>query len=55
MATIDIRGLTKRFGQVWTDTVFFGGLAGYALAFLMQPTPVPPPALSTSTAGAHPR
>jgi hypothetical protein len=33
-----------RFGwpaELWTGTVFFGGLAGYALAFLMQPTPVP--------------
>jgi hypothetical protein len=27
--------------ELWTGTVFFGGLAGYALAFLMQPTPVP--------------
>jgi hypothetical protein len=49
-----------RFGlgwpaELWTGTIFFGGLAGYALAFLMQPTPVPRPALSTSTAGAHPR
>jgi hypothetical protein len=26
--------------ELWTGTVFFGGLAGYALAFLMQPTPV---------------
>jgi hypothetical protein len=49
-----------RFGlgwpaELWTGTVFFGGMAGYALAFLMQPTPVPRPELSTSTAGAHPR
>jgi hypothetical protein len=34
-----------RFGlgwpaELWTGTIFFGGLAGYALAFLMQPTPV---------------
>jgi hypothetical protein len=27
--------------ELWTGTVFFGGLAGYALAVLMQPTPVP--------------
>ena len=27
--------------ELWTGTIFFGGLAGYALAFLMQPTPVP--------------
>jgi hypothetical protein len=27
--------------ELWTGTVFFGGLAGYALAFLMQPAPVP--------------
>ena len=26
--------------ELWTGTVFFGGLAGYALAFLMQPPPV---------------
>jgi hypothetical protein len=26
--------------ELWTGTVFFGGLAGYVLAFLMQPTPV---------------
>jgi len=26
--------------ELWTGTVFFGGLAGYALAVLMQPTPV---------------
>jgi hypothetical protein len=49
-----------RFGlgwpaELWTGTVVFGGLAGYALAFLMQPTPVPRPALSPSTAGVHPR
>jgi hypothetical protein len=35
-----------RFGlgwpaELWMGTVFFGGLAGYVLAFLMQPTPVP--------------
>jgi hypothetical protein len=41
--------------ELWTGTVFFAGLAGYALAFLMQPTPIPRPDLSTSTAGAHPR
>jgi hypothetical protein len=27
--------------ELWTGTIFFGGLAGYALGFLMQPTPVP--------------
>jgi hypothetical protein len=27
--------------ELWTGTVFFGGLAGYTLAVLMQPTPVP--------------
>jgi hypothetical protein len=27
--------------ELWTGTLLFGGLAGYALAFLMQPTPVP--------------
>jgi hypothetical protein len=27
--------------ELWTGTIFFGGLAGYALAFLMQPAPVP--------------
>jgi len=26
--------------ELWTGTVFLGGLAGYALAVLMQPTPV---------------
>ena len=41
--------------ELWTGTIFFGGLAGYALAYLMQPAPVPRPELSTSTAGAHPR
>jgi hypothetical protein len=41
--------------ELWTGTVFFGGLAGYTLAYLMQPPPVPAPDLSTSTAGAHPR
>jgi hypothetical protein len=35
--------------ELWTGTIFFGGLAGYALAFLMQPTPGPAPELSTST------
>ena len=35
-----------RFGlgwpaELWTGTVFFGGLAGYVLAYLMQPPPVP--------------
>jgi hypothetical protein len=33
----------SRFGwpaELWTGTIFFGGLAGYALAFLMQPEPV---------------
>jgi hypothetical protein len=27
--------------ELWTGTLLFGGLAGYALAYLMQPTPVP--------------
>jgi hypothetical protein len=27
--------------ELWTGTIFFGGLGGYALAFLMQPAPVP--------------
>jgi hypothetical protein len=27
--------------ELWTGTLFFGGLAGYALAYLMQPPPVP--------------
>jgi hypothetical protein len=35
--------------ELWTGTILFGGLAGYALAFLMQPTPGPAPELSTST------
>jgi hypothetical protein len=35
--------------ELWTGTIFFAGLAGYALAFLMQPTPGPAPELSTST------
>ena len=26
--------------ELWTGTIFFSGLAGYALAFLMQPAPV---------------
>jgi hypothetical protein len=32
--------------ELWTGTIFFGGLAGYALAFLMQPPPVPAPDLT---------
>jgi hypothetical protein len=27
--------------ELWTGTIFFGGLAGYTLAYLMQPAPVP--------------
>jgi hypothetical protein len=27
--------------ELWTGTLLFGGLAGYALAYLMQPPPVP--------------
>jgi hypothetical protein len=41
--------------ELWTGTIFFGGLAGYALAYLMQPTSGLAPELSTSTATAHPR
>ena len=40
--------------ELWTGTIFFGGLAGYALAYLMQPAPVPRRAEHLDV-GAHPR